>query len=61
MRKAEYDKISSIYWQIRKAYPLCSWHDPESEFERKMQDIIREFGDFLNKTRKEIVKNGKKD
>jgi hypothetical protein len=56
MKANEYDKISSIYWKIRKAYPLCSWHNPKTTFEKEMQNIIEEFGEFLRKTRKEIQK-----
>ena len=41
------DQLNSVYWKIRKNYPLNSWITPKNEFEKIMQDVLYEFAEIL--------------
>lgn len=49
MNKQEREKLNSIYWKIRRNYPLGSWHNPKTEFEKVMREVLEEFGDVIRK------------
>ena len=50
------DQLNSVYWKIRKNYPLTSWITPKNEFEKIMQDVLYDFGEILRNLNREAGK-----